>query len=962
MATHYLHAYSTSELESVELAWDKLFQYDRGHADVQLLEAVAPFLSSTSTSWVFIGRHDVAKYVADVAGSALAIEYVTVESTDSLSERQIDDLASRTLARSHEDAAVLLCVTDRYDAHRLRLRLPDIAPVYTLDVLKDVLGERLPEPAWRKKFTHIYPIDVPGIDIEPNLDVLLLDVPARSLAQLPIGFAYVYKAIRQTSVRLQALDVDLIAYHRYHSRRCLNYLDHIERDEIVHPRDPWQAENYIVWTDRKFLAYFHDILDELVAKIIQARPRIIGLSLHQTSHTSVSYVVERVKQALPDVVVIVGGMSCYQHFVARRIFPDADYVVVGEADTVIAPLVEALVRGERPVDVPGAVSPLDSENRTFIGAPLPHNLDVIGPPDYGFTDLDLYVNWDGYRLMPLVGSRGCGWSRCTFCAERFNWRARTPEKVAEEIEYYTTRGFKDFVFNESDFNSNLSFVVRLCNEIVRRGIKANFTSQLRIGKDCDFEYYKAMKAAGFSCLRFGVDALSENTLKLQRKGYTKQMVLDNLRHCHTLGIFTEINVVIGVPGETEADIEESADFIIEMKPYIGRVAFINPLMLFVGSVYYFEPDRHNIKFNGDKDELYSQYFVSLPDSAWYSTEPYIDHHIRTQRFFRIVERIHAEGVPLGAFANFTAEFRKKRREDSHTLTQPKPVERHTDDRPAEPEVSAAAWLAEAVPAPTPEEDKTEFQKTFYGSWSSAFLSGIVGDRGPSSTLLRRIVKIEDEFFIATNTVVDTREITKFYPAPQLLREYKGFNLVGYQKEIFGAPLALGPLDLTRKDTRKDRRIVRGQTEAEVVRTIDFVDAATGMSHQIASGAPPASGAASRDEASRSVRRRYDTPTLVGSYKGYNLVGFGHEILAAPLHLGRVDLSKSAARSDPRILKGPSALTVVAQIDGGTVKQVERDHRAPGDDRHDSLSTNPVIPMDSLRKVNMGAGVLLRWGK
>jgi len=241
-------------------------------------------------------------------------------------------------------------------------------------------------------------------------------------------------------------------------------------------------------------------------------------------------------------------------------------------------------------------------------------------------------------------------------------------------------------------------------------------------------------------------------------------------------------------------------------------------MLFVGSVYYFEPDRHNIKFNGDKDELYSQYFVSLPDSAWYSTEPYIDHNIRTQRFFRIVDRIHAEGVPLGAFANFTAEFRKKRREDSHTLTQPKPAAPSTDDRPAEPEVSAAAWLAEAVPAPTPEEDKTEFQKTFYGSWSSAFLSGTVGDRMPSSTLLRRIVKIEDEFYIATKTVVDKREITKFYPAPQLLHEYKGFNLVGYQKEIFGAPLALGPLDLTRKDTRKDRRIVRGQTEADVVRS------------------------------------------------------------------------------------------------------------------------------------------------
>jgi radical SAM superfamily enzyme YgiQ (UPF0313 family) len=947
MASHYLRTSTTSELERVELAWDCLFQYDHGRADFELLRELAESLRRTAAAWVFVGRRDVADYIASFTGETLAIEQVTIESRGSLNAGQIDDLAGRAMAAGN-GLPVFLCVTDRYDGHCLRLRLSNSAPVYTFDLLKEALGERLPVSTWRKKFDHIYPIAVPDIDILPNLDVLLLDLPARSLAQLPIGFAYVYKALRQSSARLQAIDVDVIAYHRYHSRRCLNYLDHIESDGLVHPRDPWQAENYIAWTDRKFVDYFRDILDELVEKIVEAKPRIIGLSLHQTSHTSVSYVVDSVKRALPDLLVIVGGMSCYQHFVARRIFPEADYVVVGEADTVIAPLVEGLVRGERPSDVPGVVSRFDREERTFIAAPLPHNLDVIGAPDYGFTDLNIYVNWDGYRLMPLVGSRGCGWSRCTFCAERFNWRARTPELVAEEIEHYTTRGFKDFVFNESDFNSNLSFVVRLCKEIVRRGIKANFTSQLRIGKDCDFEYYKAMKDAGFSCLRFGVDALSENTLRLQRKGYTKQMVLDNLKHCHALGIFTEINVVIGVPGETDADIEESADFIIQMKPYIGRVAFINPLMLFVGSVYYFEPERHNIKFNGDKDELYRQYFVSLPDSAWYSEEPYIDHHIRTERFFRIVDRIYDAGVPLGAFARFTAEFRKQHSEDSHTLTQPKPGSECSGV--PQPEVGAAAWLGESVPQ-TPEQDKTEFQKTFYGSWSSAFLSGPIAGHDVAKSPPRQIVNLDGEFFVTTDTVVDKRDLTKYYPRPQLLREYRGFNLVGYKGEILGAPLVLGPLDLTRVDTRKDRRIVHGLSEADVVRTIDFIEAAVGLGRELESHASPPNR--ETDRSRRQDTTFYEVPTLVGSYKGFNLVGFRDEILAAPLTMGHVDLSQETSRADPRILKGPNELAVVEQIDGGAPRAAAR---------HDRRATEGVIPVDSLRKVNMAAGVLLRWGK
>jgi hypothetical protein len=390
-----------------------------------------------------------------------------------------------------------------------------------------------------------------------------------------------------------------------------------------------------------------------------------------------------------------------------------------------------------------------------------------------------------------------------------------------------------------------------------------------------------------------------------------------------------------------------------MKPYIGRVAFINPLMLFVGSVYYFEPERHNIKFNGDKDELYRQYFVSLPDSAWYSEEPYIDHHIRTQRFFRIVDRIHAAGVPLGAFASFTAEFRKQRSEDSHTLTQPRPREGHTDAGGAQPtEISAAAWLSESVPKAIPEEEKTEFQKTFYGSWSAAFLSGPVADgTRRQQERPRQIVNIGGEFFMAATTVVERREITKFYPTPQLLRTYKGFNLVGYQKEIFGAPLALGPLDLTRKDTRKDRRIVRGFSETDVVRTIDFIEAAVGPTRQVESRAPAPNGETDR------FRRRdtifYDVPTLVGSYKGYNLVGLRNDILGAPVTMGEVDLTQEAARADPRILKGPTELAVVAQIDGGVKKAA---------DPLESRETSGIIPLAGLRKVNRGAGVLLRWGR
>jgi radical SAM superfamily enzyme YgiQ (UPF0313 family) len=781
VTSHSLRTESRSHIQAIDLAWDAVLQFDRGEWDRRAAGAIIDVLSRERRPSAFVGRRDIADYLTAFAPAEWCPIHVTVDADGPLTSRQVAELAPRT-ADLPPDTPVFLCLVDRYDAHLLTEALPGGRGVLTLDVLKELLGEHIPAFAWRETFDHIYPIALPSIEIREGLDVLLLDLPARSIAQLPIGFAYVYKAVKETGLNVQGVDVDVIAYHRYHARRCMNLLRNLEIGGRTHPEDPWLPEHYLVWTDRNSVECFAEILDEVADQIVRARPKCLGFSLHQTSHVAINYVVERVRHQLPDICVIVGGMSCYQHIVAGRIFPLADYVVVGEADTVIGPLVMAIASGERPRDIPGVVSRDDTPDREFIAAPLPHNLDVVGRPDYGFTDMELYVNWNRYRLMPLVGTRGCGWSRCTFCAERFNWRARTPEMVAAEIEDYTRQGFRSFVFNESDFNSNRSFVIRLCNEIVRRGIKGTFTAQLRIGKDCDFEYYKAMADAGFRCLRFGVDALSDNTLRLQRKGYTKQMVLDNLKHCHDLGIYTEINVVIGVPGETDADVEESADFLIEMKPYIGRVAFINPLMLFVGSVYYFEPEAHKIRFVGDKDVLYRTHFVALPDNSWYSEEPYIDHQVRTERFFRLVERIRDAGVPLGAFANFTASRRKTHRGGTG-------VEAGTDDL--------------ASPA-TPVE--------------------------PSQP---RVMKVGEQFYLATEPIVEFRGVMPTYAAPRLLRSYQGYNLVGYRDQILAAPLVLGRIDLTQPATATDLRILKARTEDEACHLIDIIGAATAMMQEAA---------------------------------------------------------------------------------------------------------------------------------
>ena len=64
------------------------------------------------------------------------------------------------------------------------------------------------------------------------------------------------------------------------------------------------------------------------------------------------------KDALPELVILVGGFSCYNPDIGLRAFPSADYMCIGESDLTVGSLVKQLVAGERPKDLPGVISRL----------------------------------------------------------------------------------------------------------------------------------------------------------------------------------------------------------------------------------------------------------------------------------------------------------------------------------------------------------------------------------------------------------------------------------------------------------------------------------------------------------------------------------------------------------------------------------------------------------------------------
>jgi len=546
---------------------------------------------------------------------------------------------------------VFLCQTRAIERMISRDGLPDVLTVISAEILPEIEIEAIPTRAWAPIVKNIYPIKLPKIGFSGHSDLILLDCPARNLALMPNGLGYVHNSLKRSGIAFETFDLDIVTYHHYHVGRLFD-----EGGTIIlpsgreMPTDPWQAENYDLWADPEVLAYFSPIILQAADAIIDAKPKILGLSIQQCNEGFSRLLVNRVKSALPDVVILVGGFSCYNADIGLKAFPEADYMCIGEADLTVGPLAKRLVSGERPKDLPGVLSRHDTPDRLFVPAPMPHNLDRLDFPRYEWFDLKVYRNFNGYQLVPIIASRGCRWSRCTFCAERFYWRIRSARNFVDELAWLADQGCTLFMFNESDLNGMPEKLLEICDEIICRGIKVRLTGQLRIQKTSDRPFYDKLRAAGFVALRFGVDAFSANTLRLQKKGYTVEMIRQNLRDCWEAGIFTEVNWVIGVPGETDGDCEDGIELILENQKYIGRLANINPLILVNGSVYWIDPERHGIRFRTPKEELYAANPRYVPAESWFSIDPYIDAQVRKERFERIVMRLHDAGFKVGPWA------------------------------------------------------------------------------------------------------------------------------------------------------------------------------------------------------------------------------------------------------------------------------------------------------------------------
>ncbi len=310
---------------------------------------------------------------------------------------------------------------------------------------------------------------------------------------------------------------------------------------------------------------------------------LISATLRQIKATKKAARV--IKQENPQALTVVGGAgpSCLRIHNPQFISGTAiDIAVCGEGEDTVPLILEKAGRLDELKTIPKLL--INTKN-AVIQTPLTElkpDIKKLPWPDRSIFSMERYLKrWQksaGMTSVHLIGSRGCPY-RCAFCDHTVTGRKvryRKPADVVDEmLHLYKTHSPDDIFYFDDTFTLSGRRVAAICALLHQAEKNVTWSAQGRV--DCvDRSMLEAMKIAGCTELYFGVESGSNRILKHLGKGFTAEQVKEAFALCHSVGIKPGAYLIVGVPGETREDIEQTADLIEEIEPFLVNYSVLTP--------------------------------------------------------------------------------------------------------------------------------------------------------------------------------------------------------------------------------------------------------------------------------------------------------------------------------------------------------------------------------------------------
>ena len=295
------------------------------------------------------------------------------------------------------------------------------------------------------------------------------------------------------------------------------------------------------------------LLPGILKKIGKEKPKVVGISALTSGIRTAVEIATAIKKKFKSIKVGIGGSHINVDPTFAERFPIFDFSIVGEGEKTFLDIFEKIKKGEK-------------LKKVYQGEII-KNLDEIPFPARDLINIYHYFPREKQEsgekpTASIVGSRGCPYL-CSFCSRNPQWRLvrfRSAKNIVDEMEQIGKNYDWKFSFQDDAITINRQITLDLCKEISSRNLKIRFLGMTRA--NCvDEEVIRNLAEAGCEELFFGVEAGNERIRnKVIKKMVTNKQIEKAIKLCRKYGVRSSLFLMVGFPGETKKEIEDTVNF------------------------------------------------------------------------------------------------------------------------------------------------------------------------------------------------------------------------------------------------------------------------------------------------------------------------------------------------------------------------------------------------------------------
>lgn len=329
--------------------------------------------------------------------------------------------------------------------------------------------------------------------------------------------------------------------------------------------------------------------DEFCRFLSEYQPAIVGVSCWLRSFQEGLAVLKKTKDLCPNAVTIIGGpfATAYPHRIMENQY--VDFLFRGEAELAFRLFVDELSKDHPDYSNIGGLVYRSAGQLVLNEMYREEDMDRIKLPDYDAIGLSIYFD-KGYRLhtnvkrnAPIWLTRGCPYE-CAFCTGPIlngkRIRYHSVEYAVRWIKYlYFEKGVRFINILDDNFTFNIDYAKSICAAIIGLNLKdlqMHTPNGVRMQK-LDGELLGLMKRAGWRQINIAPESGSRRVLRLMRKGINPDIVPEKTALIHAAGLLVHAYILLGFPGETREDIDETIK-LVKKNPFdTVAVSIFQPL-------------------------------------------------------------------------------------------------------------------------------------------------------------------------------------------------------------------------------------------------------------------------------------------------------------------------------------------------------------------------------------------------